>query len=259
MVPDPTKTSLGLEYFCTEGDTVWTMSDTKPIEMGRQEIDRIGLASAEDVVDGCVVRVEKAYPVYNSDYREHLGVVREFIEGLENCQTIGRNGLHRYNNQDHAMLTGMLAARNVALSERNDLWSVNVDQEYQEEVRAEPEELERTMERALTLVFNKLDRIAFGLAVGTVGALALGAATLAGALAGESETVIWLWLLGQYLPGYRVDATGSLLGLLYGGAGGFAAGWLFASARNAALGLYLSMVYRRSEKRGLARLFDQFF
>jgi hypothetical protein len=235
------------------------MPDRDLIALGTREVERIGLAHAAEVEDGCVFRVPKAYPVYDASYRDALETLRAFVDSLVNLQTIGRNGLHRYNNQDHAMLTGMLAARNVALSEQNDLWSVNVDQDYHEEVRAEPDELTRTMERALTLVFNKLDRVAFGLAVGTVGALALGAATLAGALAGESEVVTWLWLLGQYLPGYRVDATGSLLGFLYGGAGGFAAGWLFACARNAALGLYLSMAYRRSEKRGLARLFDQFF
>ena len=99
MVPDADKTSLGLEYFCTEGDAVWTMADADLIEMGRREIDRIGLARSEDVVDGCVVRVEKAYPVYDSDYREYLGTVRQFVDGLENCQTIGE-GLPRYNNRN---------------------------------------------------------------------------------------------------------------------------------------------------------------
>ena len=99
----------------------------------------------------------KAYPVYDSDYREHLEVVREYVDGLENLQTIGRNGLHRYNNQDHAMLTGMLAVRNLMLGERNDLWSVNTEQEYHEEVRA-PAEADRAAEavrRALPLALIK--------------------------------------------------------------------------------------------------------
>jgi len=87
-----------------------------------------------DVEDGCVFRVPKAYPVYDSKYRDYLAVVREFVDSHENLQTIGRNGLHRYNNQDHAMLTGMLAVSNLVLGERNDLWTVNVDQEYHEEI-----------------------------------------------------------------------------------------------------------------------------
>jgi len=134
MVPDQRKTSLGLEYFCTEGDQLWAMSDAELIELGKQEVERTGLARYADVEDGCVFRVPKAYPVYDSQYRDYLAVVREFVDSHENLQTIGRNGLHRYNNQDHAMLTGMFAARNLVLGEKNDLWRVNVDQEYHEEI-----------------------------------------------------------------------------------------------------------------------------
>ena len=136
MVPDAAKTSLGLEYFCTVGDELWRMPDADLIDLGKREIERIGLARVADVEDGCVARVAKAYPVYDSAYREHLDVVRRFVDGLENLQTIGRNGLHRYNNQDHAMLTGMLAVRNLTRGERNDLWTVNTEPEYHEEVRA---------------------------------------------------------------------------------------------------------------------------
>jgi hypothetical protein len=77
----------------------------------------------------------KAYPVYDADYAKYLATVRDFVDELENFQTVGRNGLHRYNNQDHAMLTGMLAVRNLVLGEHNDLWCVNTDQEYHEEVQ----------------------------------------------------------------------------------------------------------------------------
>ena len=134
MVPDPTKTGLGLEYFCNEGDGFWTMSDTELIDLAKKELAQIGLARPDEVLDGCVFRVPKAYPVYDVEYREHLATVKEYVTGLENFQTIGRNGLHRYNNQDHAMLTGILAARNLALGERNDLWNVNGDAEYHEEM-----------------------------------------------------------------------------------------------------------------------------
>ena len=132
MLADPTKTSLGLEYFCTQGDELWNMDDESLVELAKQELQQMGLVNPEDVEGGCVFRVPKSYPIYDSQYREHLNVVREFVDGLENFQTIGRNGLHRYNNQDHAMLTGMLAVRNLILEEEHDLWNVNADDTYHE-------------------------------------------------------------------------------------------------------------------------------
>jgi protoporphyrinogen oxidase len=143
MVPDPTTTSLGLEYFCNEGDDIWNMPDADLIALGTREIGKIGLARPEDVVDGAVFRVEKSYPVYDSDYEQSLDVLKAYVASLENLQTIGRNGLHRYNNQDHAMLTGMLAVRNLLYGETNNLWQVNAEQEYLEElvVKPEPEKL----------------------------------------------------------------------------------------------------------------------
>jgi protoporphyrinogen oxidase len=134
MVPDQSTSSLGLEYFCNEGDDLWTMSDRDLVELGRQEVHRLGLADASDIRDGVVCRVPKAYPVYDSNYRGVLEVVRAYVDSLDNLQTIGRNGLHRYNNQDHAMLTGMLAVRNLVLGQKNDIWAVNADQEYHEEL-----------------------------------------------------------------------------------------------------------------------------
>jgi protoporphyrinogen oxidase len=135
MLPDQTKTSLGLEYFCNEGDELWCESDANLIELGKRELDQIGLVDASLVRDGCVFRVPKSYPVYDSEYRDCLATIKSFIAGLKNFQTIGRNGLHRYNNQDHAMLTGLFAVRNVVLGESNDLWNVNVDDEYHEEIK----------------------------------------------------------------------------------------------------------------------------
>ena len=170
MVPDSSKSSLGMEYFCTEGDELWNMSDADLVELGKHEVQRIGLASYYDIRDGCVFRVPKSYPVYDSDYQDSLVRLKEFVSGLENFETIGRNGLHRYDDQDHAMLTGMLAVRNLVLGEQNDLWSVNADQEYHEEIRAEAELLSpdvvESIEGALATVFLKLDRVAFGLSLG---------------------------------------------------------------------------------------------
>jgi len=260
MVPDPAKTSLGLEYFCTEGDAVWTMADADLVGLARREIDRIGLARSEDIVDGCVVRVEKAYPVYDSDYREYLGVVRQFIDGLENCQSVGRNGLHRYNNQDHAMLTGMLAVRNLVLGQRNDLWSVNTDQEYHEEIREQVTEhdLEEVLEGALTQVFLKLDRVALGLSAGMVSGALLFLATLALVLKGGTVVGPTLGLLAQYLPGYTVSAFGSALGLVYGFVTGFVGGWAFACFRNATVFIYVALMHRRAELQVLRRLLEYF-
>ena len=133
MVPDQSKTCLGLEYFCFEGDDLWAMPDAGLIELGKREMGHLGLVCAEEVEDATVVRVPKAYPVYDATYREALAVVREFLRTLQNLQLVGRNGMHRYNNQDHSMLTAMLAVENV-LGARHDLWGVNTDHEYQEEI-----------------------------------------------------------------------------------------------------------------------------
>ena len=133
MVPNPMKTSLGMEYFCTEGDEIWQMSDQELIQMATRELVRLGLAKEGVVKDGVVFRQAKAYPVYDHEYRERLSIIRSFLETIENLQTIGRGGMHRYNNQDHSMLTAMLAVENF-FGEKHDLWKINVDRAYQEEV-----------------------------------------------------------------------------------------------------------------------------
>jgi protoporphyrinogen oxidase len=262
MVPDPSKSSLGLEYFCTEGDDLWNTPDDELIELGKREVDRIGLASYADIEDGCVCRVPKAYPVYDSDYREYLDTVREFIGGFKNFQTIGRNGLHRYNNQDHAMLTGMFAVRNMVLGEHNDLWSVNADQEYLEEMPIEPglevPDLAEALQGALSQVFPKLDRLAFGLSLGMVSGIVLFLATALLVLKGGETIGPNLQLLNQYFPGYTVTLSGSLLGLGYGFATGFAGGWGFAFLRNMSVFLYMAFAHHRAERQVLRNLLSYF-
>jgi protoporphyrinogen oxidase len=132
MIPNAHQASIGMEYFCQEDDELWSTPDHKLIEFAAKELEQIGLAPHTSVVDGTVIRQPKAYPVYDGSYQEALGVVRAWLATLENFQTVGRNGLHRYNNQDHSMLTAMLAARNI-LGEDHDLWSVNVERSYHEE------------------------------------------------------------------------------------------------------------------------------
>lgn len=131
MVADPMKSCIGLEYFCSEGDDIWSMDDGELIELGKKELGTIGLADPADVEEGCVVRMPKAYPAYDSRYREMLGILRNFLAGFGNLHLVGRNGLHRYNNQDHSMYTAMLAVENIH-GARHDLWSVNDEQEYHE-------------------------------------------------------------------------------------------------------------------------------
>jgi protoporphyrinogen oxidase len=134
MVPDPSMTSLGMEYFVSEGDDLWVKPDSELIDLAKQELEFLKLASAGDVVDGAVKRTRKAYPVYDSTYRENLNVVRGYLDSFENLQTVGRNGMHKYNNQDHSMMTALLAARNIC-GEKNFVWNVNTGMEYQEEIR----------------------------------------------------------------------------------------------------------------------------
>ncbi len=134
MVPDPSKTFLGLEYFCNEGDELWSMSDEALIQLGTRELETMGLARATDIIGGTVVRQLKTYPVYTGEYKEYLERIRGFLDSISNLQTVGRNGLHMYNNQDHSMLTAMLAVKNL-LGEHHDVWSVNVERAYHEEVR----------------------------------------------------------------------------------------------------------------------------
>ena len=134
MVPDPSLNCYGLEYFCFEGDGLWTMADADLIALAKVELAKIGLARAEDVVDGCVVRQPKAYPVYDDEYATHVGTIRAELAGrFPNLHLVGRNGMHKYNNQDHAMMTALLAAENIRAGRTvYDLWGVNGDAEYHE-------------------------------------------------------------------------------------------------------------------------------
>jgi len=207
MVPDSNKTCLGLEYFCFEGDGLWTMSDQELIELGKRELAKLDLIQASDVEDGAVVRMPKAYPVYDSTYHEALQIICQFLSRIDNLQLVGRNGMHKYNNQDHSMLTAMLAAENLQ-GANHDLWKVNTEQEYHEEV--EDEEKER--DRALAQTFARMDKLGFATAVGTVCSLAIFIATLWLVVKGSTTVVPYLQLLEQYFIGYTVTVKGAFIG-----------------------------------------------
>jgi len=134
MVPDEGYSCLGLEYFCSEGDDLWSMSDKAIAEFAIKELEQIGLCDSKDVRDTCVVKMYKAYPVYDTDYQKNIEIIRNFINKFKNLYPIGRNGMHRYNNQDHSMATALLAARNI-LGAKYDVWQVNSDAEYHEEIK----------------------------------------------------------------------------------------------------------------------------
>ncbi len=135
MVPDQAKTCLGLEYFCFEGDGLWTSDDATLVKLGTKELAQLGVCTPDQVFDGVVVRQPKAYPVYDDAYQEHVDVVREYLRTqLSNLHLVGRNGMHKYNNQDHSMMTALLVARNIATGSSYDPWKVNAEAVYHEDV-----------------------------------------------------------------------------------------------------------------------------
>ena len=131
MIPDSTTSSLGMEYFCSEGDDFWQLPDGALVDLAGRELAALNLVGAGDVVDGVVYRQPAAYPVYEGSYRQHVNTIRGFLSTLTNVQTVGRNGMHRYNNQDHSMLTAKLAVCNW-MGEAHDLWAVNTEQSHNE-------------------------------------------------------------------------------------------------------------------------------
>jgi len=134
MVADPKLKWIGLEYFCNEGDELWNQTDEDLKKLGVEEISKIGIVSKENVVDAVVIRMPKTYPAYFGTYDE-FDKVREYLDGYENLFLMGRNGMHKYNNQDHSMLTAMTVVENIkaGLSTKNNIWEINTEQEYHEE------------------------------------------------------------------------------------------------------------------------------
>jgi protoporphyrinogen oxidase len=262
MVPDPSTTSLGLEYFVNEGDELWSAPDEKLVEQGEAEMIRLGLIRPDTVIDGTVVRMPKAYPVYDSDYKEALATVRRYTDGLINLHLIGRNGQHRYNNQDHSMVTGIYAARNIDGADY-DVWSVNVEDEYHEEKRAEVEKralvegrltpsiaAEETLEDVLAAAFARYDSLALGLALAIVSGVGLFLTTAWVLLRAERDSTEMLSRVGQYLLGYDVSWGGAMLGLIGAGVFGFVVGFGVAWLINLIIGWEETILERELEVAG---------
>jgi hypothetical protein len=272
MVPDQTRTSLGLEYFLWDKDDEWAWSKDRLIDLGIRECSEIGLVEPGEIEDGTVVRMKKAYPVYDRNYHESLKTVRNFLETFDNLQTVGRNGLHRYNNQDHSMLTAIYAARNI-LGEKNDVWSVNTEMEYHEEVRSQPAStgdrlvparvepavagVTITPDEIIAAAFARLDGVALGTALGVVSGLVVFLSSILLLLKGGPVVGPNLSLLGHYLLGFEVSWTGAFIGFVEAGLGGFALGYLLASFRNWGLAAFASLIKRRAEIEAQRRVLEK--
>ncbi len=258
MVPDPSTTSLGLEYFVQEGDEAWRAPDEELLDLGRQECAKLGVVDAEDVIDGTVIRMAKAYPVYDRAYRTSLAVATDYLAGFRNLQLVGRNGQHRYNNQDHSMLTAVYAVRNLA-GAHYDVFDVNPEGEYLEgepaSGRATPGQVVSSTEGMLSKLFARFDPVALGGALAVIAGGGLFLATAVLLLSGGRTVGPTLGLLSNYLVGFSVSWAGAVLGAAEAGAVGFGLGFLMASAINVLVRIEESALRRRLE---LERAIDPF-
>jgi protoporphyrinogen oxidase len=249
MAPGPTKSAVGLEYFVQEGDALWSLPDPEWIALATRECSALGLVEADEVTEGVVIRVPKAYPVYDSEYAQAVTEIRAHLEGLPNLQAIGRNGQHRYNNQDHSMVTAAHAARNVAGGSL-PVWDVNVDDAYHEGGdRAVPASV--APQRLVDLLqdaFARYDPVALGTAFGSVAGVGLFLASAVLLLRGGEVVGPNLALLANYLPGFGLTWPRAALGAIEAAGVGFALGYGLAHLLNALVTLQLRSLRRRLER-----------
>ncbi len=134
MVKDPDTVWIGVEYFCYQTDDLWTMPENDMAQLAKQELEKIGILKASEVLDATVIRMPKTYPAYFGTYTR-FDELRTYFDGFENLFLVGRNGMHKYNNQDHSMLTAMTAVDNIlaGVTDKSNLWAVNTEMEYHEE------------------------------------------------------------------------------------------------------------------------------
>jgi protoporphyrinogen oxidase len=261
MVSDPALSFVGLEYFVSRGDDMWDRPDEELVALGASEAETIGLFEAAEVRSGTVVRMPRAYPVYDGEYEAHLAVLRDWLDRFDNLHTVGRNGQHRYNNQDHSMLAGLYAARNVARGESIDLWSINEDPSFLEEARDGedrgvgvrdrliPARAEGRVDDLLRAAFSYYDEVAAGGALAITAPLVLFGATSAMLLERSREFVPMLSLLGNFLFGFQVSWSGLVVGMVEAALLGFGLGWSTARLVN-----ILTSAAERDLERRLATL-----
>ncbi len=257
MVPDENKTCIGLEYFCFEGDELWNMKDEDLVQLGKIELAKMGFIQESDVEDGTVVRMPKTYPVYDSEYQSAIDVIRDFIDPFANFQLVGRNGMHKYNNMDHSMLTAMLAAENIQ-GKNHDLWKVNAEQEYHEEVYAKEEREIEKADQLIIKTFGRIDKLALATALGSVFGLFIFLATIFLDFSGVEVIGVSLQLLNQYFIGYSVSLKGAFIGFFYSFIWGFFSGWFIAYTRNILVAFFIYQVKRKLELLTFKDFLDHF-
>lgn len=246
MVAESGNNLIGMEYFCNQGDRFWETGDACIVAAAIDELAELGLVDRNEVHDGTVVRQPDAYPIYDKGYDERVTAIRNYLEGFTNLQTIGRNGLHRYNNMDHSMLTGVLAARNV-LGARYDLWTVNEAREYlEEEIGAG--DRQSFADKNMPVTFSRIDGLALGSALAAVSGLLFFLITVWPALTHNAVLRPYLALLSQYYFGYTVSIQGAFIASGYSLFWGFFFGWIFAHLRNFLVARYIQKVRRKTER-----------
>lgn len=252
MVPDPTMTSVGMEYFCGAGDDLWNTPDAELAELAQDELSRLGLAEKDDIEDHFIVRQSNAYPIYDTGYRERLLTIRQHLSGISNLQTIGRSGLFRYNNMDHSMQTGFLAAEHIQES-KYDLWTMEEEGYLEADGR---KKLNPLAEKILAATFARMDKVAFALAVGSVSGCWMFLATIFLVIKGGDVVGPHLQLLAQVFAGYTVTVKGVFIAFGYSFFWGLLFGWLFAYLRNFFLAFTIYRARKKAEFGTLADFFD---
>jgi len=274
MVPDNSYTCLGLEYFCFEGDGFWNKSEDELVEIAKNELEYLGFIAKDEAIKGYVVKMPKAYPVYDPEYKKNLNIIKNFLSNIPNIQLVGRNGMHKYNNQDHSMLTSMLAVKNI-LGSNYDLWQINVDENYHEEItetEASQSQLSLTestqplvpstiinnnkLDEIIIRAFAPFDKFSLALSVGITASILMFCATLWLILIEPSMKGPTLVLLKQYFIGYSISFEGAFIGAIYCFFWGFIFGWLFGYLRNMVMGLYIFRVKKISESNNLKEFLD---
>jgi protoporphyrinogen oxidase len=251
MVAESGNDLIGMEYFCNQGDRFWETEDARRVATAADELAELGLVNRNDVHDGTVVRQPYAYPIYDQGYAERVTTIRKYLEGFANLQTIGRNGLHRYNNMDHSMLTGVLAARNV-LGAGYDVWTVNEAREYMEE-ESGAKDRQPYADKHMPAAFSRIDGKALGSALAAVFGILFFLITAWPALTRNAVLRPYLALLSQYYFGYTVSIQGAFIASGYSLLWGFFFGWIFARLRNFIVARYIQKVRRKAERALLNR------
>jgi protoporphyrinogen oxidase len=255
LVPDPEKTSVGMEYFCNADEEIWHLPDSDLIALAGEELVRLGFAKSSEIVDACVVRQPQAYPIYDSGYRERINGIKYYLESIDNLQTIGRGGTYRYSNMDQAMQSGIMAAQNM-MGAAHPLWDGGTTDEYLE--AEEKTNIKRRETRVLLRqTFTLMDQTAFGAATGLTAGLLIWFITVWPIIRGDSIITPYLGLISNYFLGYTVTFGGALIGFGYGFIWGFCFGWIFGFLRNAFIRFYIHRLRKKIEAVAIRNIMDR--